>query len=127
MYYPNTNNNGFLFPNVDNNSIMTNVIRCKKKKYINIDSRFFTNNNIHLFDELKNVSSLKVLQVDLPLSFNNISSYLGNNHFIIKSLDVTKQYNVDDFYCNYESNIILQNNINKIINIDLYQIKFVSN
>jgi hypothetical protein len=127
MYYPNINNSSFLQPNLDEKLIMTNVIRCKKKKYITIDTKFFDDNNIHLIDIIKNVSSLKVIQIDLPLYFHNISSELGNNTLFVTKLGVTKKYCLDNFYYTSSTSTLLCSRLSTLLPIDLCEVTFVNN
>jgi hypothetical protein len=69
--------------------VMTNVTPDTKYKYVNIDTRFSddfntvgsANYNIVMPDKLTNVKSMSVVNVELPMSFYNISSAIGNNVF----------------------------------------------
>jgi hypothetical protein len=63
--------------------------------------------------EFKNVVSLRVTDIQIPVQLYNISNYLGNNYFLIKnetSLDVKKIIIPDGFYSN-KSLIDVINNI----------------
>lgn len=71
--------------------VMTNVTPDTKYKYVNIDTRFSddfntvgsANYNIVMPDKLTNVKSMSVVNVELPMSFYNISSAIGNNVFYV--------------------------------------------
>jgi hypothetical protein len=78
------------------NMVMTNVYKQKKTKYLNIDTRFtdeyvYPANNfngvsnyiITLPERINDVHSMKVRNVEIPMSFYNISTALGNNSFKI--------------------------------------------
>jgi hypothetical protein len=79
--------------------IMNNIFKNSKEKYINIDTQFAdeygydknTYNNTSSFnftfpEKICNVKSLKVENIEIPVSFYNISAALGNNYFkIVKS------------------------------------------
>jgi len=69
--------------------VMTNVHKPKKTKYINIDTRYSdtydylesSNYNITLPERINEVKTMTVKSVELPMTFYNISSALGNNYF----------------------------------------------
>jgi hypothetical protein len=71
--------------------VMTNVHKPTKRKFVNIDTRFsdeynyltVANCGITLPERINDVKSISVLSVELPLSFYNISSSIGNNSFQI--------------------------------------------
>lgn len=78
------------------NMVMTNVYKTKKTKYLNIDTRFtdeyvYPVNNfngvanyiITLPERINDIHSMKVRNVEIPMSFYNISTALGNNSFKI--------------------------------------------
>jgi hypothetical protein len=68
---------------------MTNVYKPLKKKIINLDTKFcddyYTSGttNITLPERINDVKSIKMLNIELPLSYYNISSSLNNNCFTI--------------------------------------------
>jgi hypothetical protein len=85
-----------------NHMVMTNVIKETKKKYINIDTQFSddyatnkidpSNNTYNLSnytfilpEKITNVKSMMVLNAEIPVTYYNISSVLGNNYFRIRS------------------------------------------
>lgn len=78
--------------------VMTNVHKSNKTKYINIDTRFreeynylqTSNYNITLPERITDVKSMRVVSAEIPITFFNISSALGNNFFyIIDSINPT--------------------------------------
>jgi hypothetical protein len=97
--------------------VMTNVSKPSRTKYLNVDTRFtddytsskndsLTNKYVITFPEpINDVLSLKLVTLELPLSFNNVSSQLGNNNFLLtKTSDGTKtNINMIEYYHNYDS------------------------
>jgi len=92
-------NNLFLEPKVKqygSHMVMSNVNKPTKTKYVNVDTKFsdeynnfmVANYNITLPERINDVKSLTVANVELPMSFYNISSALGNNSFQITNLEV---------------------------------------
>ncbi len=90
----------FMEPQFDggHHNIMTNVMKPKKTKYLNIDTRFTDEYNytdtsfnetksytITLPERINSVMSIKVLSAEIPVSFYNISKSLGNNSFKISN------------------------------------------
>ena len=69
--------------------VMSNVHKPTKRKYINIDTRFsdeynylsVANCNVTLPERINDVKSISIASIELPMSFYNISSSLGNNSF----------------------------------------------
>lgn len=101
------NKTAFLEPTVTqygSKQVMTNVTKPKKIKYINIDTRFsddyayhktdfnkIDNHSMTLHERLSEVTSIKVSQIEIPMTFFNISSSLGNNYFLLVNItDNTK-------------------------------------
>ena len=76
--------------------VMSNVNKPTKTKYVNVDTKFsdeynnfmVANYNITLPERITDVKSLTVANMELPMSFYNISSALGNNSFQITNLEV---------------------------------------
>jgi hypothetical protein len=74
--------------------VMTNVSKPTKKKYINIDTKFrdeynylqVTDYNITLPERITDVKNMTVTSMEIPMTFYNISSSLGNNSFQITDL-----------------------------------------
>jgi len=69
--------------------VMSNVYKPIKNKYINIDTRFreeynysqTIDYNITLPERLTDIKSMRVVSAEIPISFYNISTALGNNFF----------------------------------------------
>ena len=94
------NKTSFMEPQINQygeNFVMTNVMKPKKIKYLNIDTRFTDEYNydssfnetksytITLPERINSVLSIKVLSAEIPVSFYNISKSLGNNSFKISN------------------------------------------
>lgn len=81
----------------NNHMVMTNVSKETKKKYLNIDTKFcdeYVNNrfdpnlnianfNITLPNRINDVKSISLVNAEVPMTYYNISSALGNNSFKI--------------------------------------------
>lgn len=95
--------------------VMTNVKKGTRTKYINIDTRFnddYDNNKISFnktssfnftFPErLRDVKSIRVVSAEVPISFYNFSSSLGNNSFKLTdtSTSTSKMMAIKDGYYN---------------------------
>lgn len=89
----------FLEPKVTqygSHMVMSNVHKPTKTKYVNVDTKFsdeyndfsVANYNITLPERINDVKSLTVTNIELPMSFYNISSALGNNSFQITNNDI---------------------------------------
>lgn len=71
--------------------VMTNVHKNRKTKYINIDTKFrddynysqSANYNITLPERITEVTTMRVVSTEIPMSFYNISASLGNNYFYL--------------------------------------------
>jgi hypothetical protein len=105
------NKSAFLEPQVTEygtSIVMTNVSKPKKTRYLNIDTRFtddYQNTKVYnspdkhtitLPERINDVSSIKVSQIEIPLSFYNVSTCLGNNHLVIRSSSSNTVVNVID-------------------------------
>ena len=74
-----------------NHMVMTNVMKPGKTKYINIDTRFredydtntLSKQNVSLPERYTDVRNISVVSTEIPMSYYNISSALGNNAFKI--------------------------------------------
>jgi hypothetical protein len=117
----------FLEPTVTqygSHMIMSNVTKSLKNKHINIDTRFsneygydktsFNETDSYTFtlpERLNNVKSIQVTSVEIPMSFYNVSSSLGNNSFKIKdnTTSTSKMVVIKDG--NYSSITSLKNEI----------------
>ena len=114
------NKSAFLEPQVSEygtSIVMTNVSKPKKTRYLNIDTRFtddYQNTKVYnspdkhtitLPERINDVSSIKVSQIEIPLSFYNVSTCLGNNHLVIRSSSSNTVVNVTDgnYTGNYSS------------------------
>jgi hypothetical protein len=77
-----------------NHMVMTKVYKPMKLKYLNIDTRFTDDyvyphnsfNNISTYtitlpERINNVKGIKLRNIEIPISFYNISAALGNSHF----------------------------------------------
>ena len=120
------NKSAFLEPQVSEygtSIVMTNVSKPKKTRYLNIDTRFtddYQNTKVYnspdkhtitLPERINDVSSIKVSQIEIPLSFYNVSTCLGNNHLVVRSSSSNTVVNVIDgnYTGDYES--LLFNNL----------------
>lgn len=74
------------------NMIMTNVLKENKTKYVNIDTKFGdeykdlnskSEYTITLSEKITDVKKTQIKSIEMPVSFYNISSNLGNNSFQI--------------------------------------------
>ncbi len=80
--------------------IIKNVHKPEKTKYLTIDTRFrdqydtslLANYNITLPERVNSVKSMKALQLEMPLSYHNVSASLGNNSFQITNTTLTETY-----------------------------------
>lgn len=81
-----------------NHMVMTNVMKPGKTKYINIDTRFredydtntLSKQNVSLPERYTDVRNISVVSAEIPMSYYNISSALGNNAFkVTRRLDLT--------------------------------------
>jgi len=71
--------------------VMSNVHKPKKTKYINIDTRFrdeynylqTANYNITLPERINDVKTMRLTNIEIPMTIFNISANAGNNHFKI--------------------------------------------
>lgn len=97
------NKTSFMEPEVNPHTfVMTNVMKPKKTKYLNIDTRFtdeytydvsFNETKSYMItlpERINSVISIKVLSVEIPVSFYNISKSLGNNSFKISNTSISK-------------------------------------
>lgn len=115
--------------------VMTNVQQTNKTKYISIDSKYkddyqdnnttnthadllsnqlnTSNFNITLPERISNVKSITMTHAEIPLTYYNISSNLGNNYFKVIDANSTEKMIVleDGFYNETE----LQDKINALL------------
>lgn len=93
--------------------VMTNVVKNTKRKYINIDTRFrdeynssqTANYNITLPERLTEVKTMTITNIEIPISFYNISSSNGNHVFKIKNTDTDTTTIIDISDNNYTTNV----------------------
>lgn len=106
--YNDNKSDNFMEPTVSQHGshmVMTNVHKPMKTKYVNLDTIFADeynlNNtadyNITLPEKIINVQSVSISNIDLPMSFYNISSDLGNNVFRLT-------YGANEYICEVPSN-----------------------
>lgn len=93
--------------------VMTNVVKNTKRKYINIDTRFrdeynssqTANYNITLPERLTEVKTMTITNIEIPISFYNISSSNGNHVFKIKNTNTDTTTIIDLSDNNYTTNV----------------------
>lgn len=96
--------NKHLFPGATVNQygshmVMDNVMKERKTKYVNIDTKFrdeynynlVSDYNITLPQRLTDVRNMSVVNVEIPMTFYNISAALGNNAILLTKIDSTTQ------------------------------------
>lgn len=120
------NKSAFLEPQVTEygtSIVMTNVSKPKKTRYLNIDTRFtddYQNTKVYnspdkhtitLPERVNDVSSIKVSQVEIPMSFYNVSTCLGNNHLVVRSSSGNIVANVIDGNYTGDYSSLLFNNL----------------
>ena len=78
--------------------VMTNVVKSKIKRYINFDTRFSDNTEteftFQLPERITNVTQIKIAQIEIPVSFYNISSVLQNNFFVLKNVTTNTLFQI---------------------------------
>lgn len=87
-----------------NHMVMTNVHKSTKTKHISIDTKFrddydYTqpaNLQINLPQIVNDVHSMRVTNMEIPMSFYNISTNLGNNYFKIMNGGTATIITLDD-------------------------------
>jgi hypothetical protein len=126
----------FLEPKVNqygSHMVMTNVHKPNKVKYINIDTKFsdefnngiFNEINDHTFtlpERLTNVKSIRVVSVELPMTFYNISASLGNNFFKVSYNSTYKMLVLDNG--NYTVSSLSTAISNKISSLSLSHLSY---
>jgi hypothetical protein len=89
--------NMFIEPDVTQHGshmVMTNVVKPTKTKYLTLDTRFcdgydlntIANYTVTLPERVNNVRSMHLRNIEIPMTFYNISACLGNNTFKVKIL-----------------------------------------
>ena len=75
--------------------VMTDVVPPTKTKYLTIDTRFHddyqsgtvANYNISLPERINDVKSIRVTNIEIPITYYNISANRGNNTFSLSILN----------------------------------------
>jgi hypothetical protein len=75
--------------------VMTNVHKQTKTKLVNVDMKFrdeynysqIANYNITLPERINDVKSIEIMNIEVPISYYNISMNLGNSYFKIMNPD----------------------------------------
>ena len=83
---------------------MENVMKERKTKYVNIDTKFrdeynynlVSDYNITLPQRLTDVRSMSVVSVEIPMTFYNISAALGNNAILLTNGGTTLLLDISD-------------------------------
>ena len=111
------NKDSFLEPRVNqynSHMVMTNVSQPTRKKYINIDTRTLdvsgnsiANYTISLPERINNVKSIMVCNAEVPISYYNVSSNLGNNSFGVYNVDNATSGSVVVSNGNYTSSTLV--------------------
>jgi len=103
-----------------NHMVMTNVHKSTKIKHISIDTKFrddydYTqpaNLQVVLPERVSDVHSISVTNMEIPMSFYNISANLGNNYFKIINSGIDSIITLDDN--NYDASSLHTEINNKI-------------
>jgi len=114
-YFDNASRNLFMDPKVTqygSHMVMTDVVPPTKTKYLNIDTRYrdhydptkVADYNITLPERINDVKSLEVVAAEIPVSYYNISTTLGNNMFHLTISGQTAVIIIpdDQYYTNTE-------------------------
>jgi hypothetical protein len=110
------NKDSFLEPRVNqynSHMVMTNVSQPTRKKYINFDTRTLdssgngiANYTITLPERINNVKSIMACNLEIPITFFNVSSNLGNNSFGVYDVYYSRSGSVVVSDGNYTSSTI---------------------
>ena len=107
-------------------------------KYINIDTRLqnepgiFSEYYVRLHEKIKNIHSISICSIELPISFYNISTFKNNNYFKITKINSNNRepsqetlillpndnYNIQSIFSTLQT-ILLSNEITKELEIKL--------
>ena len=126
----NNNMDLFLEPKTNqygSHMVMTNVHKQSKTKLVNVDMKFrdeynysqIANYNITLPERINDVKSIEIMNVEVPISYYNISMNLGNSYFKIMNLDNTSPIVItipDGQYTGF----ILAEKINNLLGDSIY-------
>lgn len=123
--------------------VMTQVAKESKIKYVNIDSRFrdeysdqmLANCSVTLPERINDVHKIQATNVEVPMSFYNISSANGNACFLLRYNGITNVVTASDGYYNnviavgvsssinnYNLVYLINDNHTKIINNNNYDV-----
>jgi hypothetical protein len=94
--------------------VMTNVHKHNKKKYINMDTKFRDNYDhstlqytISIPERINDVKSLKIMNIEIPMTFYNISTTFQNTVFEITNVNTDKNLIVTIPNNQYTNNTII--------------------
>ena len=101
------NKDSFLSPKVSqygNHSIMTNIYKPTKKKFVNIDTRFQEEYNTSRLasvtckipQQIIDVKSIQICSMELPICFYNFSNQRKNTFFVVKTSGNSYLVTIDD-------------------------------
>jgi hypothetical protein len=108
-----------------NHMVMTNVHKPQKHKYVNIDTQFSdeynyqqsSNYNITLPERITDVKQISVTNIELPITFYNISDNFGNNIIHIQINGASTIITIPDN--NYDINTLLVAITNQCTNMGI--------
>ena len=108
MFYSNVSNSSFLQPNIDEKLVMTNVIRCKKKKLININDfekpkcslhNYFPVFEVHCNIHIEESDPLSKGKTIIEANQHQLIKQVGDNYrFYLKSFIAVKTVEVIENY-----------------------------
>ena len=123
------NKTAFLEPSVKqygSSMVMTNVTKPRRTKFINIDTRFQNNgsnkshNHIINFPErLMEVNKISVSQIEIPMSFFNISFDLGNSFFLLKNVSLNSEQVIEITDGDYTTQSLITSLNKKVVAMQL--------
>jgi len=107
--------------------IMTNVHKQSKTKLVNIDMKFrdeynysqIANYNITLPERINDVKSIQITNIEIPISYYNISMNLGNSYFKIMNPDGSNPVIVTIPDGQYTGSILAEK-INNLLTTSIY-------
>lgn len=107
--------------------VMTNVHKQTKTKLVNVDMKFrdeynysqIANYNITLPERINDVKSIEIMNVEVPISYYNISMNLGNSYFKVMNTDGSGPIVITIPDGQYTGSI-LADKINNLLTISIY-------
>lgn len=113
--------------------VMTNVSKPTKKQYVNIDTRFrddydpkrTANYNISLPERIREVKTVRVTNIEIPITFYNISANLGNNCFNITVIGEVRTVLIPDGQYDTDSLVTTVNQVISEIGVPYTNIQFL--